>query len=74
MQPYSTDIKTKIVHFYFETKSIVATQRKLRRHLKRTQVPSRTVILSIVEKFLARGSVENVKRVNVAEKEPRGRL
>lgn len=62
MQPYSTDIKTKIVHFYFETKSIVATQRKLRRHLKRTQVPSRTVILSKVEKFLARGSVENVKK------------
>ena len=47
---------------YFETKSIVGTQRKYRRFFKTRKAPSRNVILSLVEKFLAHGSVENLRK------------
>ena len=49
MQPYKTDVKTKIVKLYLETKSIVSTQRRFRRHFKTRKAPSRTVILSLSE-------------------------
>ena len=62
MKPYSTDEKTKVIRLYIETKSIVGTQRKYRRFLKTRKAPSRNVILSLVEKFLAHGSVENLRK------------
>ena len=62
MKPYRTDEKTKVIHLYLETKSAVATQRKFRRYFKTRKAPSRSVILSLVEKFLAHGSVENPRK------------
>ena len=44
--------KTKVVHLYLETKSVVATQRKFRRFFKTRKATSRSVILSLVETFL----------------------
>ena len=62
MKPYRTDEKTKVVHLYLETKSVVATQRKFRQFFKTRKAPSRSVSLSLVEKFLAHGSVENLRK------------
>ena len=59
MKPWSEDAKTKIVQLYFETKSVVSTQRKFRKHFKVKKAPSRNVILHIVAKFLAQGNVNN---------------
>ena len=59
MKPWSEDAKTKLVQFYFETKSIILTQRKFRKHFKVQKAPSRNVVLNIVNKFLTRGNVCN---------------
>ena len=59
MKPYETDAKVKIVDLFLQTKSVVKTQRKFRRHFKSRKAPSRSVILSIVQKFMVTGSVKN---------------
>ena len=59
MKPWSEDANTKLVQYYFETKSIILTQRKFRKHFKVQKAPSRNVILNIVNKFLTRGNVCN---------------
>ena len=62
MLPYAPDEKAKLVKFYFETKSIVLTQRKWRKFFKARKAPSRSIILNTVERFLANGSVEQQKQ------------
>lgn len=59
MKSWSEDKKAKLVQFYFDTKSVVLTQRKFRKHFKLHKAPSRSVILHIVNKFLAQGNVSN---------------
>ena len=59
MKPWSEDAKAKLVQFYFETKSIISTQRKFRKHFKARKAPSRSVVLNIVTKFLTQGNVGN---------------
>ena len=51
MSYYSTKEKSKIVQFYFETKSVVLTQRRFRAHFKVKTAPSRNTILSLTEKI-----------------------
>ena len=48
---YCTKEKTKIVQFYFETKTVVLTQRRFRVHFKVKTAPSRNTILSLTEKM-----------------------
>ena len=62
MLPYAPDEKAKLVKFYLETKSVVLTQRKWKTCFKARKAPSRKAILSLTEKFLATGSLENKKR------------
>ena len=62
MLPYAPDQKAQLVKFYLETKSIVLTQRKWKKLFKARKAPSRKAILSLTEKFLATGSLENQKR------------
>ena len=59
---YSKEHKTKLVHFYFETKSIIVTQRKFKAHFKVKTAPRRSTILGVVHKFLREGSVENLNK------------
>ena len=62
MLPYEPDQKAKLVKFYLETKSIILAQRKWKKFFKIRKAPSRKTILCLTEKFLATGSVENMKR------------
>ena len=59
MKPWYGDKKAKVVQFYFETKSVTLTQRKLRKHFKATKAPSRNVTFKIVNKFLAKVTVHS---------------
>ena len=62
MKSYEKDAKVKIVELYLETKSIVKTQRKFKRHFKTRKAPSRSVISNIVETFMIKGSVQNLNK------------
>lgn len=59
MDHLSTDQRTKVVQFYLETKSIILTQRKFKRHFSTRGVPTRKTILRTTEKFIAFGTVKN---------------
>ena len=49
MNPYSKEEKAKIVQFYWESKSVVVTQRKFRSHFKTRKAPSYNSILRLSE-------------------------
>lgn len=55
----STEQKTKVVKWYWATRSIISTQRKFRRYFETTHAPCARSILRLQEKFLAEGSVLN---------------
>lgn len=54
-----TEEKTKVVKWYWETRSIIATKRKFRTHFKTKRAPCAKSILRLQEKILAHGSVLN---------------
>lgn len=56
---YSILEKVKIVEFYEETNSVVATQRKFRHHYNVRRSPSSKTIKNIAVKFETKGSVLN---------------
>ena len=62
MLPFTPDQRTQLVKFYLETKSVVLTQRKWKKCFQARKAPSRKAILSLTEKFLATGSLENNKK------------
>ena len=64
MDHLSTDQRTKVVQFFLETKSIILTQRKLKRHFSTRAVPPRKIILRITEKLIAFGTVQNQNKNN----------
>ena len=55
----STEQKTKIVKWYWESKSIVVVQRHFRRFFKTSAAPCARTILRLQEKFIAKGTVKN---------------
>ena len=59
MKPWYEDKKAKVVQFYFETKSVTLTQRKLPKPFKVMKPQSLTVTFGIVNKFLTQGTVRN---------------
>ena len=73
MKPYRTDEK-KVMRLYFETKSKVGAIGKYRRFFKTRKAPSRNVILSLVEKFLAHASVENLTKGRCGRKKTKRTL
>ena len=68
MDQLSTDQRTKVVQFYLETKSIILTQRKIKRHFLTRAVPTRKTILRITEKFIPFGTVQNQNKNNTGPK------
>ena len=68
MDHLSTDQITKVVQFYLETKSIILTQRKLKRHFSSRAVPTRKIILRITEKLIAFRTVQNQNKNNTGLK------
>ena len=60
MGAYSSQEKIKIVECYLATKSITLAQRNFRSHFKTTASPARNTILSLTEKFLREGTVDNL--------------
>ena len=61
MLPYAPNQKAQLVKLYLETKSVTLTQRKWK-DIQGQMPPSRKAILSLTEKFLATGSLENQMR------------
>ena len=59
MDRLSKDERIKVVRFYLETRSIILTQRKFKRHFSARTAPTRKTILRITEKFIAHGTVQN---------------
>ena len=59
MRPWYEDKKVKVVQFYFETKSVTVTQRKLRKSFKATKGTSLNVSFQNVNRSLAQGTVRN---------------
>ena len=68
MDRLSQDERIKVVRFYLETKSIVLTQRKFKRHFSVRTAPTRKTIQRITEKFLAHGTVQNQNKGNCGPK------
>ena len=62
MSPLSKEQKSKLVQIYWETKSIVLTQRKFRSHFKTRDTPDRKTILRLCEQFLREGSITNLNK------------
>ena len=58
--PLTIKQKGKLVGFYFETKSIVQTQRQYQRHFAVRKAPDRKTIWRIVKKFQIERTVHNV--------------
>ena len=58
----STEEKIKVVRWYWETQSIIATQRKFRSHFRTKHAPCAKSILRLQEKFLADGTVSNQRK------------
>ena len=54
--------KGKLVEFYFETKSIVQTQRQYQKHLAVRKSPDRKTIWRTVKKFQTERTVHNVNK------------
>ena len=60
--PLTIEQKGKLVEFYFETKSIVQTQRQYQRHFAVRKAPDRKTIWRIVKKFQTERTVHNVNK------------
>ena len=54
----STEQKTKVVKWYWESKSIIVVQRHFRRFFKTSHAPCARTILRLQEKFIAKGTVK----------------
>lgn len=54
----NTEQKFKLIRFYWETKSIITTQRRFQKFY-RTNAPTRKTILRLCQKFIKKGRVEN---------------
>ena len=62
MSPLSKEQKGKLVQFYWETKSIVLTQRKFRSHFQTRKTPDRKTILRLCEQLLKEGTLGNLNK------------
>ena len=62
MSPLSKEQKSKAVQFYWETSSIISTQRKFRAHFETRYAPDRKTLLRLCEQFLREGSISNLNR------------
>ena len=62
MSPLSKDQKSKLVQFYWQTNSIILTQRKFRAHFQTRDAPDRKTILRLCEQFLREGSINNLNK------------
>ena len=60
--PLTIEQKGKLVEFYFETKSIVQTQRQYQRHFAVRKALDRKTIWRIVKKFQTERTVHNVNK------------
>jgi len=58
----TVDQKVKIVLFYAETKSVVATQRRFRAHFGTSWAPCKQTIYRLCQRFETNGSVLEKKR------------
>ena len=54
----STEQKSKLLEFYWESKSVIKTQRKFKLFF-RTKAPTRKTILRLTAKFIKTGTVRN---------------
>ena len=68
MDHLSTKQRTEVMQFYLETKSIILTQRKFKRHFSTRAVHTRKIILRIAEKFIAFVTVQNQNKKNTGPK------
>ncbi|XP_043224374.1 uncharacterized protein LOC122382732 [Amphibalanus amphitrite] len=68
MNPYSKEEKAKIVQFYWDSKSVVVTQRKFRSHFKTRKAPSYNSILRLTEQFVREGDLGNLSRKSSGRK------
>lgn len=68
MYQLSKDERIKLAQFYLESKSVVLTQRKFKRHFSVRTAPTRKTILRITEKLLAHGDVRNRNKGNCGPK------
>lgn len=59
MKHLSKEEKTKLVQFYWSSRSIILTQRQFRAHFKTRFTPCPKTILRLQEKFLRDGSILN---------------
>ena len=62
MFPLSTEEKVKLVDFYWNTRSIIQTQRKFRAQFGKKRTLTRKTILRLCEGFIKEGSVLNQSR------------
>ena len=62
MSPLSKEQKSKAVQFYWETSSIISTQRKFRTYFETRYAPDRKTILHLCEQFLREGSISNLNK------------
>ena len=64
MQHLSKEEKTKLVQFYWLSRSIIATQRQFIAHSNTRHTPCPKTILRLQEKFLKNGSISNQHKGN----------
>ena len=62
MKQLSKEDKSKLVQFYWSSRSIVATKRRFRAHFKTRVTQCARAILRLQEKFLRKGSVLNLTK------------
>lgn len=67
----SIEEKTKVVKWYWETRSVISTQRKFRHHFRTKHAPCAKSILRLQEKFLANGSIQNQRKGRSGRKRSR---
>ena len=60
--PLTIEQKGKLVEFYFETKSIVQSQRQYQRHFAVRKAPDRKTTWRIVKKFQTERTVHKVNK------------
>ena len=62
MSQLSKEQKSKAVQFYWETGSIISTQRKFRAHFDTRYAPDRKTLLRLSEQILREGSISNLNK------------
>ena len=60
--PFNIEEKGKLVQSYFDTKSIVQTQRQYQKHFANRKAPDRKAISGILKKFQIERTTYNVNK------------